>query len=194
MHRIIILGPPGAGKGTQAIKLCNQLGLIHISTGEILRQAVESGSDLGKQVKSLLDDGILVPDELVVEVVVERLAQPDCVESGYLLDGFPRTIAQAEALSGWLEEQQTPTTAVLNLAVSEKVLLDRIQQRSKQQGRSDDSAEVAANRLRVYWEQTAPVAEYYRNQGDLQEVDGLGTIEEVYSRLEEALGLSSGEA
>jgi adenylate kinase len=182
--RIVLLGPPGAGKGTQAVLLCRQFGIPHISTGEILREQVSSGSELGKKVKAILDAGELVTDELVMEVVEQRLAHTDC-KAGFLLDGVPRTVKQAESLSTYLSGRNEQIQHVVQLLVPEAVLLERIKQRSgaASGARSDDTAEVAARRLQVYWAQTAPVANYYRQVGLLREVDGVGAVDEVTNRI-----------
>lgn len=184
--RIVLLGPPGAGKGTQAVLLTKELGIPHISTGDMLREAVASGSPLGQRVKGILDSGGLVSDDIVIDVVRDRLGRPDCA-AGFLLDGFPRTVAQARALTTVLGDLGRPLTHVIDIAVPEHVLLDRIKSRGQSSGRSDDSLEVAAKRLKVYWEQTAPVAAYYKGLGSLVEVNGLGAIDEVSALLRAAL-------
>jgi len=180
--RIILLGPPGAGKGTQAVLICKKYGIPHISTGDMLRQQVASGSALGKMVKSVLDSGELVSDELVMQVLEDRLAAPDCTH-GYLLDGVPRTVVQAEILRSILAKSNSSITSVVQLEVPEQVLLDRIRHRGGAGARSDDTAEVAANRLQVYWTQTAPVAEFYRQEGLLKQIQGVGSVEEVSARI-----------
>jgi adenylate kinase len=183
--RVVLLGPPGAGKGTQAVLLCQSRKIPHISTGVILREAVASKSALGVKVKQILDAGDLVSDDIVNQLVEERLGKPDC-KDGFLLDGYPRTLVQAEKLQELLARMKIPLTHVINLAVSEQVLLDRIRKRGE--GRTDDTAEVAANRLKVYWELTAPVAEFYKRGGKVVEVDGLGTVDEVHQRVLSCLG------
>lgn len=180
--RIVLLGPPGAGKGTQAVLICKKYGIPHISTGDMLREAVASGSALGKTVKSVLDSGELVTDELVMQVVGDRLRREDCA-GGYLLDGVPRTVNQAEILRDMLSGGGSALTRVVQLSVPEQVLLDRIRHRGGAGARTDDTAEVAAKRLQVYWTQTAPVAEFYRQEGLLAEVDGVGSVEEVSERI-----------
>lgn len=179
--RIVILGPPGAGKGTQAILISQRYQIPHISTGVMMRSAVESGSDLGNRIKAILDAGNLVPDETVIELVEQRLSESDCAK-GFLLDGFPRTVPQAQALQTLLVRIGKPLTHVLHVSVEDAVLLDRIKKRGE--GRTDDSAEVAANRLRVYRELTAPVSKYYETVGPVLKVDGLGTVEEVAARID----------
>ncbi|MCB0332339.1 MAG: adenylate kinase [Bdellovibrionales bacterium] len=183
MERIVILGPPGAGKGTQALLLCERLSLPHISTGEILRSAVSNETKLGLEAKKYMDGGELVPDEVVIGLVRERLSESDC-DNGYLLDGFPRTIEQAKELDVILKEIGKELTVVLELQVPEQALLDRIKNRAAEgSGRSDDTLEVASNRLRVYWEQTAPVTAYYEQCLTVEKIDGMGTVDEVTDRI-----------
>ncbi len=187
--RIVLLGPPGAGKGTQSLLLSKDLAVPHISTGEILREEIATGSLLGQEVKGYLDAGNLVPDELIIQVTEERILRPDC-NNGFLLDGFPRTIQQAEALGAFLSDKKLPLEHVIQLVVPEAVLLERIRSRAGSVGavRSDDTAEVAANRLQIYWAQTAPVADFYRKRGLLRELDGVATVDEVRARILEAVG------
>lgn len=191
--RVVLLGAPGAGKGTQATLLCQAKGLKHISTGEMMRAEIAKGSALGGRVKQYLDAGQLVPDNIIIEVIRERLSAKDC-EGGFLLDGFPRTVAQAEALDRVLSELRRDLTHVVELNVPEKVLLERIHGRASQgSGRSDDSPEVAKKRLAVYHEQTAPVTAYYASSRKasgkelLFEVDGIGSVEDVHKRVLKAL-------
>lgn len=184
---LIILGPPGAGKGTQAALLVSAFKIPHISTGEIMRQAVSSSSELGSRVKSYLDSGELVPDQLVIEVVKDRLSRDDC-SKGFLLDGFPRTVDQAVALDIILKDMKRELSHIIELDVSESVLLDRIRKRGENgSGRSDDSLEIAANRLQVYWRQTAPVTAYYKESGRVLTINGLGSVEEVQERIKNAI-------
>ncbi len=184
--RLVLLGPPGAGKGTQAVLVTKHFGISHISTGEMMRSAVSSGSELGKKLKSYLDKGELVPDGLVIDLMRNRLNQKDC-KNGFLLDGFPRTVDQAAALTGLLEELGLKLSAVVDIDVAEDVLLERIKLRGQASGRSDDTREVASNRLNVYRSQTAPVSQYYKNSVGIAVVDGLGTVEEVNKRIVAAL-------
>lgn len=189
---IILLGPPGAGKGTQAQKLQDKHGLVQLSTGDMLRAAVASGSEIGQKAKAIMDAGGLVPDEVVVQIISERLNQPDTMEKGAILDGFPRTRAQAEALDNILAEKGRSLDAVVELTVDEGILLDRIQKRAAETGgeRSDDNAETLRNRLAVYHEQTAPIVPYYENKGMLTRINGMSPIEQVSADLEKALGLA----
>lgn len=182
--RIVLLGPPGAGKGTQAVIISKRYGIPHVSTGDMMREQVASGSELGRRVKAILDSGELVSDAVIMDVVGERLDRADCA-SGFLLDGIPRTLGQAESLDRLLASKGRPLQHVVQLTVPEGVLLDRIRQRGTTSGgaRSDDSMEIAAKRLEVFWAQTAPVSTYYRKTGLLREVDGVGTVDEVSERV-----------
>jgi adenylate kinase len=187
--RLALLGPPGAGKGTQAYRLAVRLGVPHVASGELLRRAVEVGSPLGARARPVIDRGELVPDELALQVVLERIAQPDA-EQGFILDGFPRTLGQAEALDGRLGAEGRSIERVVELRVPTDQLVDRIAGRATLSGRSDDRENVVANRLRVYHAQTAPLVDYYRARGLLVPIDGVGTIEEVADRIEHALDRS----
>lgn len=182
--RIVLLGPPGAGKGTQALLITKKYAIPHISTGEILREQVALQSPLGLKVKATLDAGELVTDDLIMAIIKDRLERPDCAK-GFLLDGIPRTINQSEMLDAILARAATPLTHVVQITVPQQVIMDRIKSRgvASQGGRSDDSAEVAAHRYQVYLTQTAPLAAFYRDQDCLREVDGVGTVDEVFERV-----------
>jgi adenylate kinase len=185
--RVVLLGPPGSGKGTQSALLAKSLGIAHISTGDMFRAAVQEGRELGERVKAILDAGHLVPDPLVIEIIRDRLQASDC-RSGFVLDGYPRTVDQAKALTDLLEELQTPLTHVLELKVPQEILVQRVLARaSGGSGRSDDNEEVFRNRLKVYEAQTKPVSEYYGRGGQIVEIDGLGSIAEVQARLLRAI-------
>jgi adenylate kinase len=188
--RLVLLGPPGAGKGTQALLIAKKYSIPHVSTGEMLRAAVASGSELGNKVKAIMDAGELVSDDVIMEVVADRLKQADCA-GGFLLDGIPRTIVQAEKLNTMLSKIDSRLRHVIDIAVPEEVLLKRIKQRGVSAGeaRTDDNAEVARKRLEVYRAQTAPLSEYYRKEGLLREIDGVGAVEEVSERIYRALGV-----
>jgi len=186
--RVVLLGPPGAGKGTQAELIVAKFGIPHISTGDIFRQHVANQTPLGKKVKAILDSGGLVSDEVVMELVADRINQEDCA-GGFLLDGVPRTTKQAEILRSVLSEKGQTISRVVKISVAEDVLLERIRGRSAEgeDSRSDDSAEVASHRYQVYVEQTAPVAEFYQEEGTLSEVDGVGSVDEVFHRISTVL-------
>ena len=186
--RLVILGPPGAGKGTQAAKIVEGFGIPQLSTGDMLREAVESGTKTGLHAKEIMQRGDLVPDELVVAVVADRLDEPDAA-LGFILDGFPRTLAQAEALDDELYRRGIKLDAVLELKVDESVLVERVRTRAEQMAergepvRSDDTPEVCERRLDVYRSQTAPVTEHYRSLGVLKSIDGLKPIDAVTDEL-----------
>jgi adenylate kinase len=185
--RIVLLGPPGSGKGTQAALLKERLGVPHISTGDLLRAAVAAGTPLGLKAKAAMDAGELVSDELVLGLIEERLGADD-VKTGYILDGYPRNLAQARALDELLGRLELPVQKALSLNVDEDAIVQRLAKRAEEEGRSDDTEAVVRNRLQVYREQTAPVAGHYRGAGLLEEVDGIGSIEDINQRLVEALG------
>ena len=185
--RIVLLGPPGAGKGTQAQLLAERVGVPAISTGEMLRAAVAAGSELGRRVDGVMASGGLVDDALMAEVVRGRLAEPDTAQ-GYLLDGYPRTLPQAETLAGILKEAGQALDAVLLIDVPE----DELVRRALLRGRGDDTEEVIRERQRVYREKTEPLIGYYRERGLLREIDGDCPVEEVTSRMYAALGVEGG--
>jgi len=212
--RVVLLGPPGAGKGTQARLLREEFSACQISTGDILRQAVAEQTLLGTQAAAYLDRGALVPDDVIVNLVAERLKERDC-EQGFILDGFPRTIAQAQGLDAILERMGIDLDCVLSVRVPEKTVIERLAGRRtckncgalyhtvyeppKKEGvcdrcggelyqRDDDREETIAHRLRVYEEQTAPLADYYRRRGLLREIDGVGKVDDIRARVARALG------
>ena len=186
---IVLFGPPGAGKGTQARILTEQRGWPQLSTGDMLRAAVQGGTPLGKQVEAILTKGELVTDAIVIGIVAERIDQPDC-RNGAVFDGFPRTIAQADALDKMLAERRKKIDMVLQLKVDDAVLIQRVEQRIKDGGpaRSDDNPETLKHRLGVYYKNTAPLLDYYGKQGKVVTVDGMAPIEAVTKAIEKALG------
>jgi adenylate kinase len=184
--RIVLLGPPGSGKGTQAALLKDRLEVPHISTGDLLRAAVAEGTSLGLKAKATMDAGNLVPDELMLGLIEERLGEAD-VRAGYILDGYPRNLSQATALDALLDRLELPAQIALSLKVDEEQIIQRLAKRATEEGRADDTEAVIRNRLRVYRDQTAPVAGHYRSTGMLVEVDGMGTIEEINQRLVAAI-------
>lgn len=186
-RRMLLLGPPGAGKGTQAIRLVEKFGIPQISTGDMLRSAVAAGVEVGRQAEEFMNRGELVPDSVVIGVAGERLSQDDAAK-GFVLDGFPRTSAQAAALDELLTKTGTALERCVALVVDEDELVKRLLERARIEGRSDDNEETIRTRMKVYHEQTAPLVDYYRERGILAEIDGLGSIEEIAKRIEEALG------
>ncbi len=210
---IILLGPPGAGKGTQAKMLVEQYKIPQISTGDILRAAVKEGTSLGKEAKSYMDKGALVPDSVVIGIVQERIQEPDC-ENGYMLDGFPRTVPQAEALDGMLHHISSQIDHVVSIEVANEELVKRLTGRRtcrdcgagfhvmfdppKQEGicdqcggelyqRDDDNVETVTSRLDVYESQTLPLIDYYKKQGKVRPIDGVGEIKKIFGRITEVL-------
>ena len=181
---IILFGPPGAGKGTQAGFLVKEFGIVQLSTGDMLRTAIAEGTDLGQRAKAVVDAGQLVADNIMVGIIAERIDQPDCAQ-GFILDGFPRTVAQAEALDRMLRDKAQKLDVVIEIQVDESILFDRIEKRVSEmppaQRRADDNADTLRKRLQIYREQTAPVLPFYRERGVLRSVDGMQTIEQVTS-------------
>jgi len=184
--RIVLLGAPGSGKGTQAKRLKVELTLAHISTGDLLRAAVKAGTPLGLQAKAVMEAGQLVSDDIVLGLLEERLAQPD-TQPGFILDGYPRNIAQANALDALLTRVGQPLHVVVKLNVPDADIVKRCEIRFEQEHRADDKPETVRKRLAVYAEQTAPVADFYARRGLLTEIDGVGTIEAIGDRVLAAL-------
>ena len=183
---LLLLGAPGAGKGTQAKRIATAYDVPQIATGDMLRAAIASGTELGNRVKPILDSGELVPDELIVALIRERLSQGD-TDAGFILDGFPRTIPQAEALDAMLDEIGRKLAAVLEFQLDEQEAIRRILGRASEEGRSDDTSEVAKRRLEVYRAQTEPLVAYYLAQGILVGIDASGPVGEVYRQIEDVV-------
>ena len=187
--RIVLLGPPGSGKGTQATMLVERLKLPHISTGALLRNAAKRGTALGLQAKAITDKGELVPDDIMSDMIEERLSRDD-VANGFILDGYPRNVSQAESLDAMLERLNTPADEAIHIDIDPEQIIKRIARRAKVEGRSDDTEETVRNRMRVYDEQTAPVADYYAERGILTRVLGNGDKEEILQRILSVLNLN----
>lgn len=184
--RLLIVGPQGSGKGTQGVRIAEAFGIPAISTGDVFRGAVAAGSELGRQVKAVIEAGELVSDELTSQVVRERLEQEDAA-GGFLLDGYPRNIAQVRDLDAFLEGRGETLDAVIELSVPREESIARLTRRAKEQGRTDDTEEVIANRLAIYERETAPILGVYRTRGIVDEIDGTGTLDEVTARIIGAL-------
>jgi adenylate kinase len=180
--RIVLLGAPGSGKGTQAALLVEKLELPHISTGELLRSAVAAGTELGRKARQVMDRGELVSDDIMLGLIEDRLSRDDA-RAGFILDGYPRNLVQAQALDALLTRLNQPIDEALQIDVDVEMVIQRIAKRAAEEGRSDDSEEVARNRMKVYAEQTAPVVDYYAEKGLLSRVLGVGTIEDVFQRI-----------
>jgi len=191
--RLILLGPPGAGKGTQAARLTEKHGIPQLSTGDMLRAAVKAGTPIGSQAKAVMDAGGLVSDEIVVGIIADRIQEPDC-KAGFILDGFPRTVAQAQALDTILAKMTMGLDSIVELKVDESALLARIENRAKETiaaggtVRADDNPESFKIRLDAYRQQTAPVSAYYASKGTLRTVDGMAPIDEVSKALDKIIG------
>jgi adenylate kinase len=191
--RLILLGPPGAGKGTQSARLEQKYGIPQLSTGDMLRAAVKAGTPVGLQAKAVMDAGGLVSDEIVVDIIEARVSEPDCAK-GFILDGFPRTVSQARSLDAMLKRHRKELNAVIELLVDDQILLSRIEGRARDTVaaggavRADDNPESFKKRLAQYHQQTAPVSDFYKSIGELRTVDGMAPIEEVTRQLDAILG------
>ncbi len=184
--RLVLLGAPGSGKGTQAARLKDHLQVPHISTGDLLRAEVAAGSPLGQQAKAVMDRGELVSDDILLGMLEDRFSRPD-TRNGFILDGYPRNLAQADALDGLLTRIRQPMDYAVQLEVPMDLLVERIAGRAAAEGRADDSPESVRTRLKVYEEKTAPVIEFYRAHGQLTVVNGVGSLDEVFTRIVEMI-------
>jgi adenylate kinase len=182
MFNLVLFGPPGSGKGTQSTKIIDQYQLVHISTGDILRTEVENNTPLGIEAKKFMDAGKLVPDEVVIGMIGSKLDE-NKESNGYIFDGFPRTVTQAEALDKLLDFKKTPINIVLSLDVPKQELIARLVNRGKDSGRSDDNEATAEKRFEEYTTKTAPVADFYNNQEKLVSILGVGTIDEIFHKI-----------
>ncbi len=188
MLNIVIFGAPGSGKGTQSDKIIEHYKLFHISTGDVLRDNIRRGTDLGKTAKGYIDQGQLVPDELIIDILAQVLDEnKENAREGVIFDGFPRTIPQAEALERLLADRGMQVDAVVGLEVPEEELIKRILLRGKMSGRADDNEETARKRLEVYHNQTSPLKAYYEEQGKYRSINGLGTIDGIFELIKEQL-------
>ena len=184
MLNIVLFGPPGAGKGTQSQKLIDKYGLIHLSTGDLLRGEISQGTELGLEAKKLMDHGMLVPDAVVIGMISHKL-DANKEAKGFIFDGFPRTVAQAEALDQLLESKNAPILDMVALTVNDDELERRLLLRGKDSGRADDAnPEVIRKRIKEYNDKTAPVAEFYKNQNKFKSINGIGTIEEIFDAID----------
>lgn len=182
MLNIIIFGPPGAGKGTQAEKIIEKYNLVHLSTGDILRKERAAGTELGKKAGELMDAGMLVPDELVIGIISNRI-DAEKEANGFIFDGFPRTVPQAEALDNMLKEKGQMISGVVMLDVPENELVERLLKRAIDQGRADDNRETITQRVKEYESKTLPVADFYHAQEKLNKINGVGGIEDIFNRI-----------
>lgn len=188
MVNFLVFGPPGSGKGTQSVRLAEKFRLIHLSTGDMLREEINSGTDLGRKVESIMKKGDLVPDKIVIEMIAGHIDR-NPGKAGFIFDGFPRTVDQAVALDEMLKERSQKIDRMLILDVEHNELVKRLLSRAEVSGRSDDQdVSIIENRISVYEEKTAPVAEYYRGQGKYTPVDGMGKIDEIFERLALIIG------
>ncbi len=187
MHNIVLFGPPGAGKGTQSEKIIEKYNLTHLSTGDLFRKHLGEGSDLGKLAQKYMDEGRLVPDEVVIGMVDEKISTTKDT-NGFIFDGFPRTVAQAQALDILMEKNNLSISGMIALEVEEDILKKRIRERGKTSGRSDDQNEKKIEtRIKVYLDETLPVAAYYENQGKLTKINGVGDIEEIFKNISKVI-------
>lgn len=186
MQNIVLFGPPGAGKGTQSENIIQKYQLVHLSTGDMLRNEMKNQTELGLKAKTLIDQGLLVPDEVVIGMIKNQISQ-NLNAKGFIFDGFPRTVTQAEALDKMLSELNLTIHSMIALEVPFEILKQRLLQRAKELNRTDDTEEVIEKRIQEYNSKTLPVAEYYKNQNKFHSVQGVGSIEEVFARIEKIL-------
>jgi len=186
MLNLVLFGPPGSGKGTQSEKLIDKHSLVHFSTGDILRNEIKNGTELGKKASAIMEKGELVSDDIVIGMIKNKIADNQDAK-GFIFDGFPRTVAQAEALDELMKEFNTSISGMVSLEVAKEELIERLLKRGKETGRADDNLETIENRISVYENQTRPVADFYDKQGKLYPVDGIGSIDTIFDRIERAI-------
>ena len=187
MKNIVIFGAPGSGKGTQSDKIIAEYGVEHISTGDVLRAEIKGNTELGKTAAAYINDGMLVPDSLIIDILASTLDAKGKDIKGVIFDGFPRTIAQAEALNSMLAERGQEVSAVIGLEVNDEELIKRIIARGKTSGRADDNEETAKKRLDTYYSQTMPLKDFYIKEGKYAKIDGVGSIDDIYSNIKAAI-------
>lgn len=193
MTNIVIFGAPGSGKGTQSAKIIDQFGLYHISTGEVLRDHIARGTDLGVTAEKYISKGHLIPDELIIDLIADVIDNEAREAKGVVFDGFPRTVPQADALNKMLEERGSKVHAVVGLEVPEDELVARMLNRGKETGRADDNIETIKNRLEVYHNQTHPLREYFRKEGNYLPINGSGSVEEIFDNIAKGIEAATGE-
>jgi len=184
---LVFLGPPGSGKGTQAVRLAEKIGVVHLSTGDMLREAVKKGTELGKQAEEFMKKGELVPDNLIIGMIENKITSGD-LNKGFILDGFPRTMPQAESLKVMFTKNKIAIDKAVLITVSDEEIVKRIKGRAEQEGRADDTEDVVRNRLEVYRKQTQPIENFYRNESVLTEIKGEDTMNNVFVAIVKALG------
>lgn len=187
MFNIVIFGAPGSGKGTQSEKLINEYGLFHVSTGDVLRDHIARGTDLGKVAESYISQGRLIPDELMIDILDRVLDDNPESEKGVIFDGFPRTIPQAEALKNMLDKRGSKVHAVVGLEVDDDELVDRLVKRGQMSGRSDDNPDTISQRLKVYHSQTSPLKDYYKGEGNYHAIPGSGDIDAIFENIKKSI-------
>lgn len=193
MFNIVIFGAPGSGKGTQSENLIKNYGLFHISTGEVLRDQIKRGTELGKTAEAYISKGQLIPDDLMISILADILDNTPAAKDGVIFDGFPRTIEQAKALRTMLEKRGDKVDAVVGLHVDEDELVKRLLKRGEESGRSDDNLETIKNRLNVYHSQTQPLQKFYEEGGEYLAIEGMGTVEEIFDRIKAAIKAKCGK-
>lgn len=193
MLNLVLFGAPGSGKGTQSAKLIDQFGLFHISTGEVLRDHISKGTELGKIAEKYISKGHLIPDDLIVDLIANVIDNEAKEAKGVVFDGFPRTIAQAEALKEMLAKRGSKVHAVIGLEVPEEELIERMINRGKETGRADDNIETIKNRLEVYHNQTHPLQDYYKKEGNYLPINGSGNVDEIFNDIAEGVEKATGE-
>ncbi|GHT18835.1 adenylate kinase [Bacteroidia bacterium] len=189
MINIIISGAPGSGKGTQSDLIVEKFRLKHLSTGDMLRAEIAAGTDLGRQVEKLVSAGHFVPDQMIIDIIVKAIEKVDDAYNGLILDGFPRTVEQAEALETIFEQQGKKISLFLDIHVDEAELIDRLLKRGQLQGRTDDNLETIRERLKVYHAKTQPISDFYKKKNNYYRIEGNGTVEEIYGKIEDLIHL-----